>query len=147
MSNSTLAHEPSLDGLRTLDLYPHQLSPRERLQVEQWLDLGLVTKRDDGRPVVTDAGARAYWSRIPEQRAHEVMDVLDENMLGVLADIETGASLSELAASWSQDVLLLASGDIADTIARWKDGTCKYGPVDLIADRDRIARACVQLRI
>lgn len=147
MSNQSRAREHSLDGLRTLDLYPNELSRRENQQVEQWLQNGLVSRRDDGRLVVTTAGEHAYWSCIPEQRAHEIIDVLDENILGVLADIERGASLSELAASWTRDVLILTSNDVGSAIARWRDGTCKYGPIELIADRDRVNRACAQLLI
>jgi len=131
------AADPSLTGLRGLACYPDDLSPRECRQFEKWLTLGLVSRRADGQLAITVEGERAYWALFPGGREREVIDILDENVLGVLADIERGQSLEELAASWSGDVLILTADDVFSALIRWKEGRWKYGSLDAIVERLR----------
>jgi hypothetical protein len=76
----------SLAELRSLDCYPELFSEAEQRQVDEWISGGLVVKTDRGLLNITEAGERAYWSRHPGARAQEVVDALDENIMGVLAD-------------------------------------------------------------
>ncbi|SDR62523.1 hypothetical protein [Paraburkholderia tuberum] len=132
----------SLAGLRSLDCYPEMFSERERRQVDEWITGGLVVKAEGDRLNITQAGEQAYWSQFPGQRAQEVVDVLDENIVGVLEDAERGLSLADLATRWSGGVLLLTGHDVLSAFDRWRAGQWKYGGVDSVVERSRVVAAC-----
>lgn len=131
----------SISELRSLDCYPEQFSEAAQRQVDEWRGSGLVVKTDQGLLNITEAGERAYWSQLPGARAQEVIDVLDENIMGVLADAERGLSLDGLATRWSGGVLLLTTEDVLSAFNRWRAGQWKYGRVDSVAEHGRVVAA------
>lgn len=135
----------SLALLRSLDCYPELFSEAEQRQVDEWLSSGLVVKTDRGLLNITEAGERAYWSQHPGARAQEVVDALDENIMGVLADAERGLSLVELATRWSGGVILLTIDDVLSAFNRWREGQWKYGRVDSVAEHGRVVAAYERL--
>jgi len=145
MSEQINTVDPSLAGLRGLESYPDYLSPRECRQFETWIALGLVSPRVDGQLAgqlaITADGERAFWALFPGGREREVIDILDENVLGVLTDIERGQSLEELATSWSGDVVILTADDVSSALIRWKEGRWKYGSLDSVVERGRALAA------
>jgi hypothetical protein len=125
------------DGLRFLDCYPEMFSEMEQRQVDGWICGGLVVKTECGLLNITEAGARAYWSQRPEARSQEVIDVLDENIMGVLENAEHGLSLEELATRWSGGVLFLSKDDVLSAFKRWREGRWKYGCIEPVAEHSR----------
>lgn len=117
------------------------LSEAERRQVEVWIGCGFIRVAEQGLLAITEAGERAYWAPFPGAREQEMMDVLDENVLGVLADAERGLSLDELAKGWSHGVLLLTPQDILGTLDRWREGQWKYKRTRSLAWQARAAAA------
>lgn len=135
----------SLASLRMLDCYPELFSEKERRQVDEWITRGLVVKAEGDRLNVTQAGEQAYWSQFEGQRAQEVVDVLDENIVGVLEDAERGLSLAELATRWSGGVLLLTGHDVLSTFDRWIAGQWRYGSVESVVQCSRVVAAYERL--
>ncbi|ODP34996.1 hypothetical protein [Pandoraea sp. ISTKB] len=131
----------SLPALLALCGDPELLSEAERSQLETWLMRGLVARGDDELLRITQLGEDAYWSHFHGKRAQEVMDLFDENIMGVLADVERGLTLADIAALWSGGVLLLTGHDVLSTFQRWMDGQGKYPALYSALDLSRVISA------
>lgn len=90
-----------------------------------WAKRGIANQSADGTWRITAEGEAELWATRPlGDRERNVASFLDENVIGVLADLGESKSLSGVVAQWNPPAayhgIRLSELDMYRTILRWK---------------------------